>query len=147
MSKGLSITIDALSALFTVTAAAIVAVRWTALPEQIPAHFNIHGEPDGWGGKATLLFVAAIGAGLFAALSIAPRYPHLMNVPGERTEYKINVSIDMLRVLKLIVTAMMAWIIWGMAHGQNLGPWMPGFVAAIFVVLGFGFYKMAQDAR
>lgn len=147
MSKGLSLTIDALSALFAAAAVAIVAVCWTSIPDQIPTHFNLHGEPDAWGGKGTLLFVAAACVFLFALLSIAPRYPHLMNVPGERTEYKISVSIGMLRVLKLITSAMMVWLIWGMAHGQSLGPWMLGFVAAILVVIGFGFYKMSQDAR
>ena len=26
-------------------------VRWNALPEQIPVHYNAAGEIDGWGGK------------------------------------------------------------------------------------------------
>lgn len=140
-------TIDALSALFAATAVAIVAYCWPYIPDQIPTHFNIHGEPDGWGGKGTLLFIAAACVGLFAMLSIAPRYPHLINVPGERTERKIDISINMLRALKLITSAMMAWIIWGMAHGQSLGPWMLGFVAAIVAVLGLSFYQMSQHAR
>jgi uncharacterized membrane protein len=147
MSKGLATTIDALSALFAAAAAGIVGASWTALPERIPTHFNLRGEPDGWGGKGTLLFVAVICAGLFAALSAAPHYPNLINVPGERTEYKIRVSIDMLRALKLVTMAMMTWIVWGMTHQQGLGLSMFGFIAAIFVVLGFGFYKMSQDAR
>ncbi|MBM3755144.1 MAG: DUF1648 domain-containing protein [Acidobacteria bacterium] len=147
MSRGLSITIDALSALLMVAAVAVVAVYWTSIPAEIPTHFNLRGVPDGWGGKGTLLFVAGACVSLFAALTFAPRYPHLINVPGERTERKLHISIDMLRVLKLVTMAMIAWIVWGMARGQSLGPWMLCFVAAIFIVLGFGFYQMTHDAR
>ena len=33
-------------------------VRWNALPEQIPVHYNAAGEIDGWGGKGMVwLFV------------------------------------------------------------------------------------------
>ena len=53
----------------------------------------------------------------------------------------------MLRVLKLIVMAMMVWLIWGMTQQQSLGLWMLGFVAAIACVIGTGFYKMYQNAR
>lgn len=36
-----------------------LAMIWSGLPETVPTHFNIKGEPDGWGSKSTLIWVPA----------------------------------------------------------------------------------------
>jgi hypothetical protein len=41
--------------------------------ERIPIHYNPRGEVDGWGGRAMLWLFPAIGAALFAVLTVATR--------------------------------------------------------------------------
>src|SRR5690625_5755649 len=45
----------------TVIAVGIAAVRYAALPDQIPVHFNLAGEPDGWGSRSSILVLAGTG--------------------------------------------------------------------------------------
>lgn len=43
--------------LLTLAASAYSAVMWTRLPEIVPVHWNVHGQADGYGSKATSLLM------------------------------------------------------------------------------------------
>ncbi len=47
--------------------------QWPTAPERIPIHWNIHGQVDGWSGKASgLLLLPLIGLGLFILFLVLP---------------------------------------------------------------------------
>jgi uncharacterized membrane protein len=47
---------------------------WGQLPEQVPVHWNIRGEPDRWGSPATAVFlIPAIGFWLAVLLAVLPK--------------------------------------------------------------------------
>lgn len=70
----------------TAIAVGIAAVRYAALPDQIPVHFNLAGEPDGWGSRSSILVLAGIGLVLVVGTALLSRYPRAFNYPREITE-------------------------------------------------------------
>ncbi len=49
-----------------------LAYYWGTLPEQVPTHWNIKGEIDGYGSKLTLVFLAALPLMTYLVLVIVP---------------------------------------------------------------------------
>lgn len=71
----------------------VVAWSWaaTVLPERVPLHFDVSGEPDNWGSRAEMLVVMALVGGgmatLFGVLSwYAGRLP--LSAPWVNLPYK-----------------------------------------------------------
>ena len=62
----------------------ISALRWPALPEQVPIHWNLEGQIDGWGPKAVGLLLAPVIGTLAALLADlgARRSPALSRSAG-----------------------------------------------------------------
>ena len=55
------------------------------LPEQIPRHFNIKGEPDAWGHKDSIWTFPILGISLFLIMFFLNKFPHLFNFPEKIT--------------------------------------------------------------
>jgi immunity protein, SdpI family len=77
-----------LEALLVIGPFIAVALLWNQVPDRIPIHWNIHGEIDGWAGKAVgLLFAPIIGfasvAFLHAVSWLDPKLRRNLK-PGER---------------------------------------------------------------
>ena len=52
---------------------AVAAWAWPQVPDQIPIHWNIHGEVDGYGGKFIgLLLLPMIVAGIYCLMIVVP---------------------------------------------------------------------------
>jgi len=50
-----------------------LATIWNKLPERVPTHFNLAGNPDDWSGKTTLLFLpGALGIGIYLLMLVIP---------------------------------------------------------------------------
>jgi len=50
-----------------------LATIWSKLPDRVPTHFNIAGNPDDWSGKTTLLFLpGALGIGIYLLMLVIP---------------------------------------------------------------------------
>lgn len=68
---------------------ALIAAQWlvplaamSSLPEEIPIHFDLSGNPDGYGSRATLWLLPVIATFLgFLAIALL-QYPSSFNVPG-----------------------------------------------------------------
>lgn len=69
-----------MGALATIAIAWMVAViAYTSMPETIPIHFNIKGEPDGYGSRLTLMILPAIATLTIPPMVLLSRYPHIFN--------------------------------------------------------------------
>ncbi len=77
MEKAIEI-IAALGIIFNILTA---FQAWPHLPARIPSHFGLFGEPDGWGGKGTLLVATMVNLVLYASLTVLSFYPHIYNFP------------------------------------------------------------------
>ncbi len=63
---------------------------WPSLPERIPTHFGIDGQPDAWSDKSLFSWFSlpAVGFGLYLLMGwfrrLLPRKPRWVNLPDQR---------------------------------------------------------------
>lgn len=116
-----------------------VAWNWSALPNRIPVHFNIHGQADGWGPKEMLIGLALIAFAAYATLWVVQQKPHLMNVP-----FAVNLENDTVRrllqemacVLKAAVMIVLFSITWANIQvALGLASELPSGFIALAVLL------------
>lgn len=75
-----------LSVLATLAITTWILLSYAELPETIATHFGRSGEADGWGGKASVLVLAAVMVVLSLALAALSTRPRALNYPTEITE-------------------------------------------------------------
>jgi hypothetical protein len=76
-----------LAALVAVGAiAASLVVRYPSMPELVPTHFGAGGEPDAWGSKASVLWLAGIMVVMTALVALLSARPRWCNYPTPVTE-------------------------------------------------------------
>lgn len=51
-----------------------LAVVWNSMPEQVPVHFNLKGEADGWAGKSTMILIVVGTTALLNLILLAVPY-------------------------------------------------------------------------
>lgn len=117
-----------------------LAMGWKNLPQELPTHFNLAGQADGWGDKSTLLALPVIAWVLYVTISILEHFPQIWNVPTGVTEensYRIyRIVKSMLVTLKLITTANFCFLSVQSVWGENLPVWYtPVFLGLLFGVL------------
>jgi len=103
----------------------LVAANYGSLPDEIPNHFNLRGEPDDWSGKGTILLLPGLAAfmyllmtGISVALALVRDPMSMINLPRSRKEAIGVEQAEKLRVLvvrvlflmKLLLTGMMAYL-------------------------------------
>lgn len=136
--------------LLAIVVIALTAVHgwsiWPKLPDRIPVHFGITGEPDGWSGKNWfsvfgLLGVAGFILGLLGVASSRLSPPSLYNFPGKPLMMRLpreqqgHVLAPMREGLAWMAAgcatglALMAKQTWQVALGERAG--MPVWVFAV----------------
>ncbi len=133
----------------------IVIFGYLNLPETIPIHFNGAGEPDGYGGKGTLILMPAIATVMYFVLTLVNRNPHSFNYPvtitEENAEKQYRIATRMIRTVKLSVMVLFCAIEWGsykVAMGQQdgLGRYFILFVLGIiFIPMVFFLFKAFRN--
>lgn len=116
---------------------------FTTLPERVPTHFGISGQPDAFGSKTTFLILPL-------AFSIAPvilllviryrfalvnRFPYLVNLPAffsqigqlpeERRSYWLNKYFEFIAAVGVAISAFLFALLLGIYAGTLQGemPW------------------------
>lgn len=125
-----------------------IGVEYPSLPEEIPTHFNLSGEPDSWGSKATIWILVAVSIFLYFLLSFLPK----MDILATNNVMK-NVELRqlMVNVLLFLVSLLFFYIVYetiqvGKGLKQNLGNGTFVFVALILLVsLGFNWYAAKKQ--
>lgn len=147
-------SLEFLAALGILLMFAMLAQYWPSLPERIPSHFGVSGQPDAWSGKSTLLILPVIAAVLYAGLTVLSRYPHLYNYAWPITEAnaaaQYRLARQMIIVLKTEIVWIFAYVDWqtiqtALGRARGLGQaFLPIFLVMIFGSLGFYLYKGFQ---
>ncbi|WP_077617425.1 DUF1648 domain-containing protein [Bacillus sinesaloumensis] len=140
-----------LSVLFILGSYTFILVNWSEIPDRVPTHFNIVGEADSWGGKASVFILPIVSTFLFKTLFILSKFPHVHNYPvkvtPENAEGIYKASRKMLITMNFFMTFFLAigtWEMINVAQGKaGLGIWyMIGFFVSIFGTMGYYMYKM-----
>ena len=66
--------------------ALIVAVRWNKLPDKIPTHFELNGEPNGFGGKKMLIVLLVVMVAITGLMYLSEMFPKMWNLPVKITD-------------------------------------------------------------
>ncbi len=139
----------ALTALWIIT-----AVYYPRLPDVIPIHYNILGEPDNFGSKTNILSLPAVSTAVFFALSVLSRFPHVCSYPvkitKENAARQYKYMTRMVRVLKLVLVVIICIIelqtiriVSG--HAGGLGAWFfPVVCAALIIPLFYYIVKLLR---
>lgn len=121
-----------LTSFVIVLPALIGAFFWKALPEQIPTHFGIDGQADGYSSKLFTLVAFPILFVLFQIIALASL---------ERVSVKVTVPAKMRKLYAWIVPAS-SFIVQGSIYANALG-WVKNsptlvtaFLGIIFIILG-----------
>lgn len=87
---------------------------YNSLPEQVPIHFNMAGEADGFGSKKSVIGLLFLHAFLITILYLLSKTPHIFNYPKSLTQenYKQHyiLATRMLRMLNLGISLIFAGI-------------------------------------
>jgi di/tricarboxylate transporter len=145
--------LEFVSAVALVAAAADVAMHWNMLPDRIPTHFGISGDPNGWGGKNMILVLLAVTLVMAITLTVAENYQRLINIPisMDRESPQVRRLLrSMVIVLKAVITLIFVWIVdltmrTAMGEANGLGPaFLPVFLGATFVPMVYYLVKLKR---
>ena len=114
-----------------------VAIRYGALPEQIPTHFGPGGQADSFGPKSGIFFPLVMGWFLLALITVLSFFPETWNVP-RKSPRTLAAAADMIAVLRLVMALMFAWMTLCSALGRGLGGWfLPVSMIGVFAPLAY----------
>jgi len=116
----------------------LAVVSYSSLPESIPTHFNIKGQADDWGSKASIFILPCIGFLLFTGITIISKFPHIFNYPVKVTDENAlqlyTKSVRVMRILKALVMMLFLFIEWQVcksAENAELPSW---FFPAVLII-------------
>ncbi len=127
------------------------------LPDRIPTHFDMAGNPNGWGSPAMLLLLPVVAGSLYLVMTVVARFPTAFNYPVRVTRETLprlqSLTLDMIAWLKAelacLFTVLQWWMIEAARSGQGRLPplLMPVFLVVIFATLGWHFVRVFRAAR
>jgi len=133
-----------------------LAFNWAALPEVVPIHFGLMGQPDGFAPKPALAMLPFIALFLYVNLTFAEK-SNRFNMPWKITDRNREVLFSMARnlmfTLKLELSALIAYlqiavVETALKHMDGLGPWfVPVFLGSIFITIGLFFVQGTKVVR
>lgn len=127
---------------------------YNILPDNIPIHYNIHGQPDAYESKQMIWLLPVIGLLLYIGMTLLNKIPHLFNYPtkvtSENAERLYRTGTRTVVVFKVISTLIFAYLNFktiniGLSQSTRLGVlFTPTVVLIIIIPLGIMIYKMAK---
>ncbi len=111
----------------------IIAYFWAELPDQVPIHWGINGEPDNWADKATGIFIGpAINIGLYILMSLAPKIDPKKNF--EQMKMYPTLKLMLVALFFLLFLIIMAFTL---EYTTDVR-WIPA--AVMLLMIGIGNY-------
>lgn len=83
---------------------------WGNLPETIPIHFGISGQPDNWGSKPILWLLPTMGTCIYLVLTLSPLLPQLLESPFPITEDQGDRLLGLVRELFGWMKVQIIWL-------------------------------------
>jgi uncharacterized membrane protein len=151
----LELILEALSLAGLVIMAFMIVKVWAVLPDTIPSHFNAAGQPDGYGGKGSLIMLPLMGLVLYMTFGILRFYPHVYNYPcpitEQNAEFQYRLAIYLLAWMKIEVIWCFLYINAGtikvaMGQSDGLGPqFIFIMLFAVFGTIGWYFFVALRN--
>lgn len=120
---------------------------WLILPERIPSHFNLTGQPDAYSNKSDILYYPILAVIAYVLMTLLARYPHFFNYPWPITEQNTSRQYRLARELinrsKLLLIWLLLyaeWLTLQTAAKQPAGPVPLVFIGIIFLLVILAIY-------
>jgi uncharacterized membrane protein len=127
------------------------------LPQRIPTHFNVGGQPDGWGPPSTLWLLPAVGVGLYLLISVVALFPASFNYPLRVTAASRSrlegLTLRMISWIKVELAGLFLFIQWSiiqsvrMGHGTLSVGIVPVFLVVVFATIAVHAIAVYRAAR
>ena len=118
-----------LSPLILIGTLAFIALRWNSLPEQIPTHYDLAGNINGYGSRRTLLIMPLMGLAADLVVAITARFPRSWNAGVRITVLNkarvYRVLRDLMAEIRLGCALMFAFLgVWISLQPERMSPWL-----------------------
>lgn len=97
--------------LFFIAASLLIAIwYYPSLPDKIPTHFNLKGEPDDWSSKNAVFMLPGIAVFMYGIMMVVIKGvpPRMWNLPvkvtPENAEVQYRLARNMMRALNAVIT-------------------------------------------
>lgn len=113
ISLGLSpadLAVELAGAIAILVSILLIIQFWGVLPDRIPIHFGLGGQPDALGDKVMIWMLPAVAAIIFVVLTAVSRYPHTFNYPVRITEQNARRQYLLGRSLLVWLKAEICWL-------------------------------------
>lgn len=114
--------------------AVIVAVRWNKLPDKIPTHFELNGEPNGFGGKKMLIVLLVVMVAITGLMYLSEMFPKMWNLPVKITDSNREFVYRTVKYFMEVETIIMITFLAGPIIAIVFSKTYPGWI--IFIQLG-----------
>ena len=114
--------------------ALIVAVRWNKLPDKIPTHFELNGEPNGFGGKKMLIVLLVVMVAITGLMYLSEMFPKMWNLPVKITDSNREFVYRTVKYFMEVETIIMITLMAGPIIAIVFSKTYPGWI--IFIQLG-----------
>jgi uncharacterized membrane protein len=130
---------------------------YSSLPDVIPRHYGLDGQPDAYSGKGFIWTLPVIGVVMYTGLWILNRFPHVFNYPAEITPENAlpmyRMAQRLIRIINTIMACLFAWltyatILTALGKQQGLGSFFsPALLVLIFGPIGIYLFVAARKKR
>jgi len=128
------------------------------LPDRVPTHFDISGQPNAWGSPGILWILPAAGLGLYSLMTaLASIQFRSYNLPVRVTEVNLpfiqRKTSEMVAWIKMEILCLFVLIQSAIIHGARTGQFrlsvaiVPGFMVVIFATAGIYLVAIMRGAR
>lgn len=95
------------------------------LPERVPTHFDVAGNPNGWGSPAMMVVLPFIAAAIYLTLTMAAQFPGLFHYPVRPTARNLprmqELTLDLLAWIKVEMVCLFAVLQWVFIQSARSG--------------------------
>jgi uncharacterized membrane protein len=145
-----------LGVLYWITYAAMLGPE--RLPERIPTHFDISGQPNAWGSPAILWLLPVIGTGVYLLITMISRIRfRSYNLPVRVTENNLpfiqDQTSELVSWIKVEMLCLFCYIQWGLIQAARsrefrLSPAViPVFLVGVFGIVGWYLTAILRGAK
>ncbi len=128
------------------------------LPDRIPTHFDISGQPNAWGSPGFLWFLPAIATGVYLLLTVLGNIRfRRYNLPVRVTEANLpfiqDQTIVMVAWIKSELLCLFVYLQWSILKSARNGAFrlspilIPVFLVVIFSTVGWNLTELIRGAR
>lgn len=112
-------------------------IKWPAIPEKVPLHYNAAGEITRWGGRGNALFLPILAVFIYLLMIVVERVPAVWNMPAHAMNRNPEATMQATRTLMIAVrTSIVLMCFCYTVSTANAMPALP-YLSAVFLLSVF----------